>query len=340
MYKKEKPALASNGLVENSNSLNYTSSSANKQQISEMLADKIDAVLPALFPDKPIYRNGYEYRIGSNGSLVVTRRPDGVVFYSHESGDGGDALALIQYGLRCDFKSALAWGKGFIGLVEGQSLLKTIWKPEKRAPEPKCSKERISGALFLLNNSKPVLGTYAETYLRNRGITIPLPANLRFNVGIKNPSTGKFHPSLVAAVQDASDKFTAIHFISLNPFTCKKIEVSGVNAKISKGVIKGCAVRLSPADTNIVVCEGIEDGLSLLQLYPSLCVWAGLGGNIRNVKFPPEVTKVTIAADNDEAGKNNALKLYERLKNEGMDVSIIYPPEGFKDFNDYLLGGK
>ncbi len=52
------------------------------------------------------------------------------------------------------------------------------------------------------------------------------------------------------------------------------------------------------------------------------------------------MTKVIIAADNDVAGKANATKLYERLKKEGKEVSIIFPPKGFKDFNDCLIGGK
>ena len=56
--------------------------------------------------------------------------------------------------------------------------------------------------------------------------------------------------------------------------------------------------------------------------------------------FPHEITKITIAADNDIAGKTNAIRLHDRLKSDGKDVSIIYPPEGFKDFNDYLMGRK
>lgn len=312
----------------------------NIKQIASLLRDELPRLLPTLFPDKVSVNRGDSYRLGSNGGLYVEKKSDNIFFHCFESQISGDAFGLIQYATSCNFVSSLIWAKSFLGLVEGEPLPQP--KPrQKEKPKPD-NKQRTHSALKIYNYSSSLSGTYAEQYFQWRGIDIDyLPDNFRFNKSVYNVTTEQNHPSAVMPVKDVNGNIAAIHFISLDPFTSRKIkEGEGVKAKLSKGPIKGCAVRLSPDDCEVVICEGVEDGLSLLQMHPNLCVWSGLGGNIRNIQLPPEVTKVVIATDNDEAGDANVAELYKRLSAEGKQVSVLYPPQGFKDFNEYLMRGK
>ena len=66
------------------------------------------------------------------------------------------------------------------------------------------------------------------------------------------------------------------------------------------GPVGGGAVRLAPHGHTLVIAEGIETAMTLLQEseYP---VWAALSkGGIENLILPGDVTEVIIAADHDE----------------------------------------
>lgn len=182
-------------------------------------------------------------------------------------------------------------------------------------------------------------GTLAETYLSNRGITLPLPASIRFLPRAWNHITQSNHPALIACVQDAHGKITGVQCIYLTE-TGHKISGDKVEAKLSRGIISGAAVRLSPLLHSLVLCEGLEDGLSILQSCPDYCVWACLGtSNLMAVQIPDAATDVVIASDNDVAGKEAARKLATRLIGGGKQVRLALPPLG-KDFNEALkLGG-
>ena len=60
--------------------------------------------------------------------------------------------------------------------------------------------KRAAQAKRLWQEAQPIEGTLAETYLRVRGITGPLPRTLRFHGSCWHGATAKRHPALVAAV--------------------------------------------------------------------------------------------------------------------------------------------
>ena len=49
--------------------------------------------------------------------------------------------------------------------------------------------------------SRPAPGTPAESYLRHRGVNIPVPESIRYNPSVKHTDTGLLLPCMVAAVQ-------------------------------------------------------------------------------------------------------------------------------------------
>ena len=109
--------------------------------------------------------------------------------------------------------------------------------------------------------------------------------------------------------------------------------------KMMLGRIAGGAVRLAPAATRLGIAEGIENGLSAMELYPGLPVWAVLSvSNMATVALPETVREVVLLLDGDAPGSpadKAAAKAALAIMKRGLKVEIIRPPEG-KDLNDLL----
>lgn len=179
----------------------------------------------------------------------------------------------------------------------------------------------------------PIHGTLAETYLRSRGITCPLPDTLRYQAQGWHPTAHRF-PMMVAKV-DGAARF-GVHRTYLAPDGRGKAAIDPPKAML--GACAGGAVRLSEAGARLVVAEGIETGLSLLcGLLPGpATVWAALStSGIRGLTLPPVPGRLTIAADGDEAGRLAANALATRAEALGWQVSLLPAPNG-RDWNDVL----
>ena len=86
------------------------------------------------------------------------------------------------------------------------------------------------------------------------------------------------------------------------------------------------------------MCEGIEDGLSLLTAKPDFRVLAVVSvSNFQNIKLPENIHQVIIAVDNDEGhqAKRAVDAAITNFISQGKTVCKISSPVG-KDFNDYL----
>jgi hypothetical protein len=101
------------------------------------------------------------------------------------------------------------------------------------------------------------------------------------------------------------------------------------------GHLLGNAVRLTPHDDILVVGEGIETMLSLVEAVPGLPVWAALSsGHLGAVLLPEGVQRLYIAIDRDPAGQRAAERLSARALDAGIAVRVLEPRLG--DFNDDL----
>jgi len=113
------------------------------------------------------------------------------------------------------------------------------------------------------------------------------------------------------------------------------------SAKMMLGSCCGDSVRLSHGVGPLVITEGIETGLSLLQMLAdrSLAVWATLStSGMKGVKLPKEPHNLIIGVDDDEAGKQAATTLATRATMLGWEVSLMRAPDG-QDWNDVLMLG-
>lgn len=207
----------------------------------------------------------------------------------------------------------------------------------QREREAKAEAEkRAVQAKRLWLEAQPIGGTAAETYLRGRGITCPLPPTLRFHPQAWHGATARRWPALVALVEGGSG--FAVHRTYLRPDGSGKADIDPAKAML--GATSGGAVRLAQAQGPLVVAEGIETALSLASglLRGPATVWAGLStSGLRGLRLPPQPGQLTIACDGDGPGRDAAHNLAERAHGLGWCVSILDPGTG-TDFNDILTG--
>ena len=197
--------------------------------------------------------------------------------------------------------------------------------------------KRIEIARRIWRDTKPATGTIVETYLRSRGITIPVPRALRFKEVMRHPS-GVVAPAMAAAVQKLDGRLIGIHRTWLRSDGSGKAAVEP--PKASLGPIRGAAIRLAPATERLVLAEGIETALSVAQACPALAVWCAISAsNLAAVQLPEIAREVIIAADGDEPGRAAADEAARGFLSQGRRVRIAVPPAGTGDFNDVLKGG-
>ena len=212
--------------------------------------------------------------------------------------------------------------------------------PQRQAPAPAGSPE-AARRLFAL--SVPIRGTVAESYLRRRGITYvqKLPA-LRFHprcfyrAGDDTPR--ETWPALLAAVTDNSGTVTGVHRTWLARDGTDKAPVA--TPRRAMGQLLGNGVRLGAARDVLAAGEGIETVLSLRCALPRLPMFAALSANhLAALTLPPNVRRLYIACDNDDAGRHAAEALSGRAEANGIEALTLTPVAD--DFNaDLRLFGR
>ena len=140
-------------------------------------------------------------------------------------------------------------------------------------------------------------------------------------------------PALIAAVTDGAGALQGVHRTWLAPDGQGKAAVE--TQRRAMGHLLGNAVRLTPHDDILVVGEGIETMLSLVEAVPGLPVWAALSSShLGAVLLPDGVQRLYIAIDRDPAGQRAAERLSARALDAGIAVRVLEPQLG--DFNDDL----
>jgi DNA primase len=170
--------------------------------------------------------------------------------------------------------------------------------------------DRIAEAKAIWRAAEPAKGTLAETYLCNRGLHLPLPESIRF-ARLRYGTKGPEHPVLVACIASADNKLIGIQRTYLASDGLGKASVP--KAKLSLGRVAGGAIRLAPCAASLIVCEGLEDGLTLQQEL-GRAVWVAAGASmLPNMIFPAGVRSVAIGGDNDDPGQPQGRRLRHSL---------------------------
>jgi len=179
----------------------------------------------------------------------------------------------------------------------------------------------------------------AVAYLESRGLW-PLPdgCTLRAHPTVEYFEEGRpvgRHPALVADVVDLAGELVTAHVTYLEGG--KKLTTREPRKILSPLTGRtGCAVRLMPAAEVLGIAEGLETALSATVL-DGVPVWSALNAGLL-AKFEPPlgVTHLRIYADRDDAGRDAALRLMERLQGR-VQLEVRIPPAPSKDFNDVLM---
>lgn len=247
------------------------------------------------------------------------------LYFCHGCNATGDIFQFVMSYYSVDFSNA-------VSIISGASTD----RPRKRIPPSKPPKvdDGRRKAEKIWSEATSLAGTIAERYLCSRGIPeacLASQSDLRFGTAW-NVETSDHRPALIARVTDLRGGLLGIQrtFLSAEG---RKLDVR--NPKRSLGSVKGGAVKLSASESHIIVCEGVEDGLSLLLADPSAAVWAVVGaGMMAAVELPETCRCVTIARDNDAAGQLAADTAATVFGRGNRTVRIAAPSARFKDWNE------
>lgn len=249
------------------------------------------------------------------------------------TGEHGDLLDLI------------AANRGLDGLREildeARSFL-TLPRPEPSPREPPAPTGSPEAARRLSAMAKPIGGTLAEMYLRNRGITeLRNCTSLRFHPRCyyrgdeddPRDTVRDAWPALIAAVTDLSGKLTGAHRTWLDPSGLDKARVS--TTRRAMGHLLGNGVRFGVAAGIMAAGEGIETMLSLRCVLPTLPMVAALSANhLAALVLPPTLRRLYLARDDDPAGRWAVETLADRAHELGIEALPLDASLG--DFNDDL----
>jgi Toprim domain len=194
--------------------------------------------------------------------------------------------------------------------------------------------ERLNKAYWLWRQRKPIAGSIAERYLREkRKIMCPLPATLGFL-----PARGNYAPAVVAAygmahevepgvIAIADDAVRGVHITRLLPDGSDRAR--GDQAKIMIGHSVGFPIVMAPANDllGLAITEGIEDGLTVHQS-TGLGAWAaGSASRLAALAdaIPSYVGSVTVVIDDDADGWRHATTLIHRMQARRIEVRTIVP---------------
>lgn len=254
-------------------------------------------------------------------------------------GAAGDALRFLQQ------KDGLSFRDAYEALAGDRfPVISEEDRARRRAEDGISRAAALADARLFWNRTRLPAGTPAERYLRGRGIVADLPPSIRFgNVPLSKDETGAWRspmPAVVAAITMA-EQLVAIQRIFIRDDGTDKRFRKPKKSKFSLGRVKGGALRLDHGLTGseVIITEGPEDGLTLMQEMAGRRVWVALGTDLMPaIEFPPDVDSIIIAGQNDNAGRAAVDAAGETLLERGFAVRSIYPDAAFKDWNDQLRG--
>lgn len=286
----------------------------------------------------------------------------------------GDILDLIaQAACGGDKGAAVRWAKHFLGLERpGKDALSAeemrrrqaqaraaVKRRERQAAKDAAGKR--SAAWFRWNEATPELaGTPVDLYLKGRGIDIAQLSShnaLRYHPELPASETGELLPAMIAAIAGPDPKiagrwrFAGVHrtyldadgaggFVKAPSLKEPKVSlgaVMGSHIGIAKGAT-GRPIGKAGEDETLLICEGIENGLTYKLACPDLRIVAAITlGNMAAIVLP-RVKTLILAREPDTHPQ--AIRGFERavaFQMERCDDVRVAEPLAQRDANAYLM---
>jgi hypothetical protein len=230
---------------------------------------------------------------------------------------------------------------------------------QRREAEELQLRIRRAKALYLSGNL--IDGSGAEWYLRNRGLRPGAadseapgwPGVLRYHPQVWCADERVKVPAMLAAFYTAQGEHVATHrtFLTLcnergwvkidSPYAKKVLgPMNGAFIPINKGS-SGKSMRHMPEGEWVYITEGIEDALVVRQVRPAFrIVCAGSLVNMGAILLPEQAKTIVIVCDRDpsERAQDQLERAIGRHQARGIKVRLVFPGEGYKDYNEWLLG--
>lgn len=273
------------------------------------------------------------YRAGATWMARCPVHEDRSPSLSISTGKGGKVLVRCHAG--CDQRDLIAALQNR-GLWQTTGRLLSIGLKHRPCiiENPHANDlKRSAAALAIWQASQKAEETPVATYLHSRGLDLPAAPVLRFHAGLKHPSGGVW-PAMVALVtHGATGSPIAIHRTFLARDGNGKAPVDP--SKMMLGPCRSGVVRLGEPGSMLMVGEGIETCLAVMQA-SGRPAWAALStSGLRSLDLPAGIGDVIVLADGDEPGEAAAQDCARRCNRERRRVRIARPPSGM-DFNDLL----
>lgn len=349
-------------------------------EIVRLLTDRLESLVAELLPlgrregAEWVEASKANGGLGSSLTVHLTGGKRGV--WKHFAADqAGDALDLIAY-LKFDGRKgdALRWARGWLGIdqMDPAALKETRRKAEKageatRESEAAAREKRKKQARAIWLSGVPLsVGDPVDLYLTGREISLVRlghrPGAIRYLSECWCSETRAKLPAMVTAINGPDGKIAAVHRTYLKIHDTAAVTKADLkSAKMVLGPYAGGAARIwrgeaidaetgeislakplakSGPGQEVVICEGIEDALTLAQASPERRIMAAISvGNIGQVALPDNVASVILVADNDEPGTPAAAafdKAVAAHQAAGRRVKVARAPGGYKDVNDFL----
>jgi putative DNA primase/helicase len=234
-----------------------------------------------------------------------------------------------------------------LGIREERRSIRWSPRPPKLPVQPAAGRNedrgRIQCAVSIFDEAEDVRGTPAWAYLEGRGIDLGQLSD-RIGEALRWHPTCPWesgrHGCMIGLYTDPlTSEARAIHRTAITP-DGEKVGRKALGPKA------GCVIRLWPADSSLVVGEGIETVLSAATHLthrgnPLQPAWAsGDAGNLEALPVIEGVKMLTLLVDRDESGRGQraAEKTARQWKAAGRDVIRLIPREIGSDFNDVVKG--
>lgn len=234
---------------------------------------------------------------GSYGTARCPAHKDRTPSLSIRDGDGDKLLTHCHAGCSPEAVWGALQSRGLVEQADDRPRerrqRRRPQRPHKPSSEPSPNRDH---AIETWHASRDPIGTMTAIYLRHRAITGTIPATIRDDPGLKHSPTGQNLPAMVAAITGPNRKVIAIQRTFLRCDGCGKANVS--QPKMTLGTMRDGAVHLGPAGPVLGIAEGIETGLSSMQIF-GVPVWCALSASrLDRLWLPPEAHEVHVFADN------------------------------------------
>lgn len=283
------------------------------EEIKEQLPGELEPARNRGFYVCPLCGSG-KGRHGTGAFKVY----EGVRWYCHACGQGGDILDLVQKRDGLSQEEARARLIERYGHPETQKTQRTH-KAQKTQKTEKTRKPDAAAAEYIKKCAEALPGSAGETYLKGRGFSADT---------LKRYALG----------YDKDKNSIVIPYPGMDYYITRSISGDRAYRKPS-GTTEPTFNEAALSSGITMITEGQLDALSLLQAGAPAAVAIG-GAGADKLKEGPAPEIAVIVADNDEPGTKTAERITAALQEMNVFCMTVTPPDGYKDSNDVLKAGE